>query len=727
VVVHGSVAYVVDRVRGEIRRVDPQTLAALGPVVNFSPGLRGGAFDDDGRLWLALPGEGTAVALTAGRAEAAPEVTTRPVAPPNHDLVVSVLDKGVAVLDQTNGQLAVVRGDTVTRTPLTLTGPATMPERTRGDRIAVTLPGPRQVLVVNLSGNPADGGAVTSFDAPGEAGTVSAAVPWGGRFYLPDERAGVVYVLDAAGILVDQIRLPGGSGRIELEGRGDYLFVNSVDTGQAWIIDKDHKVSAVDKYPDKVVGGDPAPNPPPPPDPPQPEQGPPGAPTNVVAWAGDARARVSWGPAPANGSPIERYVIEGGPQRLEVGADRRSVEVDGLTNGTAYTFSVSAVNGRGAGPKRSAPPVVPTSAVPEPPATVTARERPDGTVQVGWSTGDAKGGKVAGYQVTANGPGGPVQTWQVDGGQTELATPAGALAYGQQYAFTVVTVNEQGAGSKASALSNSVAPYTVPGVPGSLKVTTGSGAGTLKVSWTAPAGNGRPITKYVVAYNGKSQDVTGRTSVDLTGLPAGTTVAVTVTAVNAAGPGRAAGPASARTIAAPTVTITGSTVGYNRVTVSFTVNDGGGNATCRLAVTGASTVQGKCTSITVGGLTPGVRYAFTVTATNEAGSGKATGSATTTALLGTVRCVSTNGYCDPGIAIYDSPSQKTGTFLADAKNGKRFQAYCKAKGDDELYAYIYNNEKTSIMWVKIAESDRYIPWIWFNLDGGDKLSLLPTC
>jgi len=399
---------------------------------------------------------------------------------------------------------------------------------------------------------------------------------------------------------------------------------------------------------------------------------------------------------------------------------------------------VYAVNAKGSGPKRDSNPVVPTSDVPDPPTGVTAQEQKNGTVTVSWPAANGQGHRVASYQVTATGPDGPAQTWQVDGAKTTFVTPAGPpLVYGKQYAFTVITVNDKGAGSAASPLSNSVVPYTVPAAPGNLRATTGSAAGVVSVAWAAPAANGRPITKYVVSYGGVSKDVTGATKVDLTGLADGQSVTVSVTAVNAAGNGAKAGPVTAAAIAAPKLTLGKASVEYNSITVAFTSNDGGGTATCNLAISGAGNRTGSCSSsITVTGLAPGVNYGYTVTVTNEAGNVKGTGSAATTALSGTVGCVSSNGYCDTGVGIYSAPKQDTSVQTNwDGHNGKRYQAYCQAPGGDgnqqadaTLTAAGYNHNKTSSKWVKISNtSERYIPWVWFNLDGGDDLNLLPAC
>jgi Fibronectin type III domain len=731
VVVHGSDAYVIDSVHGDVRRIDPLTLSPIGPPVSFAPGLVGGDFDSDGKLWLALPREGTVVSLAAGQGQAAPVVHTAPVTEPSHELAVSVLDKGVAVLDQTADQLVTYRDDKVVRTPLSLDDQALVAARTSGEQVPVTLPVSRRVDAVGDR-------SVSTLSVPGSGNGLSPAVAWSGWFYIADNRAGVVYVLNAMGSMVDLVRFTGTSD-IELQVKDDYLYINAVDTGTAQVVDRGHKRSPVDKYPNNVPGGDPPPVPPTPPSPPAPPPvTAPGPPGTVVASAGNATVHLTWGPAAANGAKVLRYVVEGAGKSVQVGADQRVLDVTGLTNGQTYTFTVYAVNARGSGPKRASNPVVPTSDVPDPPASVTAKESVDGSVTVTWPVANGQGHQVANYQVTAVGPAGPVKTWQVAGDQTTLTSPAlPDLAYGTQYAFTVTTVNDKGAGSKASPLSNAVVPYAAPAAPGSLRATTGSQAGVVHVAWAAPAANGRPIQKYQVSYSGKTLDVTGGTAVDLTGLGDGERVAVSVVAINAAGPGKTAGPVTAAAIAKPTVTMSGARSDHNSITANFTVNDGGGAATCGMSVSGAGSANGACSSITIGGLAPGVGYTFTVTVTNQAGGASANGSGSTVALYGVVTCVSTDGYCNSGVGIYSRPIQDSSAETNwDGHNGRSYQAYCKATGGDgnqqasaTLHAAGYNNNKVSDQWVRISApgaAPRYIPWIWFNMNPDD-LALLPVC
>lgn len=741
VALHDDAAFVVDTVQGKVQQLDPRTLGPVGPEMRFPPGITGGVFDGKGRLWIAAPSEGTVTAIEpAPMASSSPTggphvVRTDAVTTGSHDLTLSTLDDGVAVLDRTTNALATIHADAPpVKVTLPLAGPGELATHTDGKSVPVTVTDSRHVYVVG------DQGMRTDFAVPGNGPELQPAVAWQGYFYVADD-AGTVHVFDSAGKAQKEISFDKPGGPLELEVREGYLFINAPNSSTARVVDDAHKVRTVDKYADDVLGGDPPKTPPadtpPPPKPKKPVAAKPGAPRNVRAAAGNAEARVTWQPAADNGAAITKYVVEGAGKVFPVGADQRSLTVPGLTNGETYQFAVHAVNKKGDGPPRTSNSVKPTAEVPDPPAAITAEAKPDGTVVVSWPAANGQGLAIKRYTVTAISEGGSAPIGDATG--TSLTIPAGQLGYGKQYAFTVVSVNERGAGSKASPVSASVVPFTLPGQPENVQAATlGDEAGAVQVAWQAPADNGRPISKYVVTAGGKTVGVIdGSTAATLTGFANGQTVAVEVRAVNEAGPSTP-GTATAKTLAEPKITITGVNPTAVAATVSFTVDAGGGTATCSMTASGASSASGSCGSLTAKALTAGTAYTFTVTAKNKAGAATATAKATTDALLGTATCKNgqngdTATYCDKdvegrnGNEIFSITQQDNDKQVGWAKPGTRLTAYCKKAGE-EVYAYIYNNEKRSTWWVQVNYSGKnYIPWAWLNLDSGDDINDLPTC
>ncbi|WP_345802859.1 fibronectin type III domain-containing protein [Microbacterium sp. AZCO] len=87
----------------------------------------------------------------------------------------------------------------------------------------------------------------------------------------------------------------------------------------------------------------------------------PGAPTGVTATAGNGQATVSWTAPNSGGSPITGYIVTpyvgtiAKPATTVTGTPpATTTTVTGLVNGTAYTFTVRAINSVGTGPE-SAP------------------------------------------------------------------------------------------------------------------------------------------------------------------------------------------------------------------------------------------------------------------------------------------------------------------------------------------------------------------------------------
>ena len=192
----------------------------------------------------------------------------------------------------------------------------------------------------------------------------------------------------------------------------------------------------------------------------------PGAPESVSAVGGDGQATVSWAaPAFDGRSPLTGYVVRayaaGGTsavRKVSVDAAQLSTPVTGLSNGTAYTFAVTARNQVGEGPAASSAEVTPMApVVPGVPGSVSGLAG-DGLVRVSWVAPESDGGSpVTGYvvEVLPSGGGAAVRSVSV-AGSVRSASVSG-LVNGSSYVVRVAAVNAVGRG-EWSASSGSVTP-----------------------------------------------------------------------------------------------------------------------------------------------------------------------------------------------------------------------------------------------------------------------------
>ncbi len=121
----------------------------------------------------------------------------------------------------------------------------------------------------------------------------------------------------------------------------------------------------------------------------------PGAPTSVSGTAGNGSVALAWtAPASDGGSAITGYRVTpyvGGTAQTPVltGSTATSFTVNGLTNGTAYTFTVAAINAVGTGPDSAASgavtPTAPVQASPPGAPTSLVGTAGDGSVALSWA------------------------------------------------------------------------------------------------------------------------------------------------------------------------------------------------------------------------------------------------------------------------------------------------------------------------------------------------------
>ncbi|MFC4121074.1 fibronectin type III domain-containing protein [Nonomuraea zeae] len=262
----------------------------------------------------------------------------------------------------------------------------------------------------------------------------------------------------------------------------------------------------------------------------------PGAPTTVTGVARHQAVRVSWQPpASDGGTPINTYTVTATPGGRSVTvAGRTTATVTGLTNGTAYTFTVTATNAVGTGPVSAASAAVSPVQGKIPGAPVKLVTAPEfGSVQVSWQPpADDGGADITEYKVTST-PGGEVGMayW----GQTS-ATVTG-LKGDQLYTFTVTATNIIGTGP-SSAMSPAATP-AAPAPPGPPLITDLLPRdGAVRVSWSPPDPGTAKITSYEISASPGGKSVTAGPDTHeavVTGLTNGTPYAFTVTAINAVG------------------------------------------------------------------------------------------------------------------------------------------------------------------------------------------------
>ncbi|WP_203914048.1 FG-GAP repeat domain-containing protein [Rhizocola hellebori] len=205
-------------------------------------------------------------------------------------------------------------------------------------------------------------------------------------------------------------------------------------------------------------------------------RGKPGPPTDLQATAGNGSASLTWRrPASAPSGSITSYTITASPGGATTTAPgtTTSATINNLTNGTTYTFTMTATNSYGtsmpSAPSNSVTPIAPTP--PGAPSNVTAVAG-YAAATVSWSTPPSNGSPITGYTVTSS-PGGITTS-------TAASTATiGGLTSGTTYTFTVTATNAAGIGP-VSAPSNPVIPLR----PAGFDADNAFGTYAAGITWT---------------------------------------------------------------------------------------------------------------------------------------------------------------------------------------------------------------------------------------------------
>jgi hypothetical protein len=228
--------------------------------------------------------------------------------------------------------------------------------------------------------------------------------------------------------------------------------------------------------------------------------GPPDRPTGlVVDQTGDGFVVLRWAVPANNGSPLARYEVTGYPSFGQT-CTSNVCRLEGLTNGTEYTFTVVAWNA--VGPSEESAPSAPArpDRYPNLPAAPSVT-RGDQTVEVSWSNPGSSGSPVTSYDVQISPA--PATGEAVRRGVTGTSLTFSGLANGTSHKVRVCAKNLAVATCDAEELwgpwSTSVVPAGLPRVSGVAAVatgTTGTGGNPLfRVTWV-PDGNGEAIRRW---------------------------------------------------------------------------------------------------------------------------------------------------------------------------------------------------------------------------------------
>jgi hypothetical protein len=285
------------------------------------------------------------------------------------------------------------------------------------------------------------------------------------------------------------------------------------------------------------------------------------APQNVSAAPGDTTAIVTWeAPAADNGSAVTGYLVQTstGGDWSDAGvaeATARSLPVSGLSNGTAYSFRVIAVNAGGSSPASDPASATPRT-TPGPVRNVTATPQ-DGAIKLDWSVpADDGGAPVTSYSVEQSDDRG--DTWTAVGTPTGTTLTVPGLTNGTSVRFRIAASNAAGYGPTTD--SADVSPRTEPGAPTVTGVKVANG--TLTIAFDAPSSDGgAKITGYEYTLDGGATWIPASSTTSpliVRGLANGTKYTVGLRAVNAAGGGTGT-EANGTPVVAPVMDPDGST------------------------------------------------------------------------------------------------------------------------------------------------------------------------
>jgi fibronectin type 3 domain-containing protein len=256
------------------------------------------------------------------------------------------------------------------------------------------------------------------------------------------------------------------------------------------------------------------------------------APTNLTATAGNQQASLTWtASSGATSYNVKRGTASGGPYTTVVSPAGTTYADTSLTNGTAYYYVVTAVDGTGESGNSNQATATPAAAptAPVPPVNLTAMGG-NQHVSLAWTASTS----ATSYNVkraTTNG-----------GPYTTVASPTGTsyndttVTNGTPYYYVVTSVNATGqSGNSNQATATPAAAPAAPAAP--LNLTATGGNQQVSLAWTASTGATSYNVKRATTNGGPYTTVASPAGISYTDTTVTneTTYDYVVTAVSASG------------------------------------------------------------------------------------------------------------------------------------------------------------------------------------------------
>ena len=384
----------------------------------------------------------------------------------------------------------------------------------------------------------------------------------------------------------------------------------------------------------------------------------PGIPTAVSAVAGNANATVSFtGPPSTGGVPITGYTVTSSPGAISVSGVASPIVVTGLTNGTAYTFTVKATNINGTGAasaaSNSVTPAVPATLVPAVIQAVTLAQSASAVTSFSLvvTTASITVGNAVGMTIGSfNNINPPTlvsivdnlgNVYAADTTQTLSSGPTVWILLKPNLSNSPNTFTITVSSSSSDTIHIKATVYEVTNILASTPLdvtattTTSFQSALINVPFTTTYANDFALAGYCATFSQSYTLNNGWTSDDATGstytahyvastggansfqlTPATSCITLVVIASYKC--------ASAGSPTAPGIP-TGVTAiaGNASATVSFTPPTGSPTSYTVTSSPGSLTASGTASPITISGLTNGTAYTFTVKASNAYGTSAA--------------------------------------------------------------------------------------------------------